>query len=303
MANGRKALLDWLNDFLQLDYIKVEQVASGAAHCQIMDAIHPGVVPLHKVDFNATLEYQFVKNFKVLQAVFKAVGNPKVIEVDKLVKARTLDNLEFLQWMKHYFDENYNSSIPYPALERRLKAQQAYAAALLKTGAPQKRTQAAVPVSVVDKENCVNMKNRATITKAAVVAVKPKSSIATTTSIRTKTAPATNTVVTELEAKIRNLTAEVAHLKHIVEGLEGERDFYFGKLRDVEILCQAYDPQRSDITTSEFVKKISNVLYAEEEEIQTTTTTTEIVENDKLDFPTTFDDDDPELIFLNGDTF
>ncbi len=98
---GRKGLLNWLNDFLQLDYTKVEQVASGAAHCQLMDAIHPGKGPwfcfnsydlcanvlpiyatgkvaLHKVNFDAKHDYEFVKNYKVLQEAFKDVGLNKV---------------------------------------------------------------------------------------------------------------------------------------------------------------------------------------------------------------------------------
>ena len=42
----------------------------------------------------------------------------KHIDVDKLIKAKYQDNLEFLQWMKKYFDMNYNGE-PYDALGRR----------------------------------------------------------------------------------------------------------------------------------------------------------------------------------------
>lgn len=39
-------------------------------------------------------------------------------QVDKLVKAKYQDNLEFCQWIKRYFDLNYSGE-PYNALQRR----------------------------------------------------------------------------------------------------------------------------------------------------------------------------------------
>ena len=42
----------------------------------------------------------------------------RYIDVDKLVKAKYQDNLEFLQWMKRFFDIKYNGQ-PYDAAGRR----------------------------------------------------------------------------------------------------------------------------------------------------------------------------------------
>ena len=44
-----------------------------------------------------------------------------------------------------------------------------------------------------------------------------------------------------------------------IEGMEKERDFYFGKLRDIEVVVQEY----SD-TDDVFASKILDVLYATE---------------------------------------
>ena len=44
-----------------------------------------------------------------------------------------------------------------------------------------------------------------------------------------------------------------------IEGMEKERDFYFGKLRDIEVVVQEY----SD-TDDTFASKILDVLYATE---------------------------------------
>ncbi len=44
-------------------------------------------------------------------------------------------------------------------------------------------------------------------------------------------------------------------MKLTVEGLEKERDFYFGKLRDVEVLCQEHE-----LTGGPVVRKVCSLL-------------------------------------------
>jgi len=51
----------------------------------------------------------------------------------------------------------------------------------------------------------------------------------------------------------------VSEYKLTVEGLEKERDFYFGKLRDIEVMCQECDDNNP------LIQKILDVLYATEE--------------------------------------
>lgn len=58
--------------------------------------------------------------------------------------------------------------------------------------------------------------------------------------------------------KIEELTAQVVDLKMSVEGLEKERDFYFGKLRDIEVMCQENEEGNP------LIQKILDVLYATE---------------------------------------
>lgn len=50
------------------------------------------------------------------------------------------------------------------------------------------------------------------------------------------------------------------NMKMTVDGLEKERDFYFGKLRDIEVLCQ--EAEENDATG--LVQKILAILYATE---------------------------------------
>jgi RP/EB family microtubule-associated protein len=47
-------------------------------------------------------------------------------------------------------------------------------------------------------------------------------------------------------------------MKLTTEALEKERDFYFGKLRDIEVLCQEATPD------NDLVNRITAILYATE---------------------------------------
>ena len=51
---------------------------------------------MSKVKWNAKHDYEFVENFKVLQQGFAKNDMKKHIDVDKLIKAKYQDNLEFL---------------------------------------------------------------------------------------------------------------------------------------------------------------------------------------------------------------
>jgi len=54
---------------------------------------------------------------------------------------------------------------------------------------------------------------------------------------------------------------QLVELKMSVDGLEKERDFYFGKLRDIEVMCQDCD---NGGDPPPIVQKILEVLYATE---------------------------------------
>lgn len=232
---GRNEILTWINNRLQLNLTRIEEAASGAVQCQMMDMTYPGVVPMHKVNFDAKTEYDFIQNYKVLQDVFNKLKIEKHIEVNRLVKGRPLDNLEFLQWLKRYCDsvnggimnENYNP------VERRIK------------GGKDRSSKGCLKTSKSLQSNI--MQNSASGDPVGLSKMSgPKSG-------RGGTLAGGANSLAEIEA----LSKEITDLKLSVDHLEKERDFYFAKLRDIELLCQT--PELEDLPMAVAIKKI---LYA-----------------------------------------
>jgi len=61
-------------------------------------------------------------------------------------------------------------------------------------------------------------------------------------------------------AQIEDLTNQLMESKLTIEGLEKERDFYFSKLRDIEVLAQEHEADGG-----EFTQRALQVLYATED--------------------------------------
>jgi RP/EB family microtubule-associated protein len=258
---GRKELLTWLNTFFKFNYDRIEQVCTGAAHCQIMDCLFPGQVPLNKVNFFARFDYEFIKNYKLLQNVFNKLNISKVIDVNRLIKGKYQDNLEFLQWMKRFFDTHYDGS-SYDALARRNQAIKEYdgkwtnkitsnANISILTGTPlATRTGPNSSVPILRKNNSVSV-----ICSAAKAHT-----------YRPVKIPASQSEET-IKNTIRHISIQNTELRQEVSNLERERDFYFQKLRDIEVLCQNFESNPNPLTTSSvIVDHIKRILYATDED-------------------------------------
>ena len=63
-------------------------------------------------------------------------------------------------------------------------------------------------------------------------------------------------------AQIEELNSQILEKNLTIEGLEKERDFYFGKLRDIEVLAQEHEAVEND--GPGFSQKVLGVLYATE---------------------------------------
>ncbi|KAF1352994.1 hypothetical protein EJ07DRAFT_168565 [Lizonia empirigonia] len=204
MGESRQELVAWLNNLLQLNITKVEQCGTGAALCQVFDSIFYDV-PMSRVKFNANTEYAYLQNFKILQNTFAKHQIDKPIRVESLVKCKMQDNLEFLQFVKTYWDQHFPGHEYDPVARRGGKAQHCR---------PRTRTPLAASGG------------------AASAALRE----------------------------------ENTQLKETVSGLERERDFYFSKLRDIELLIQQAMEADPELEKDEgLLKQIQNILYSTEE--------------------------------------
>jgi len=226
---SRTELLQWLNELLQINYTKVEQCGTGAAYTQVIDSIY-GDLPMSRVKFNAKHEYEYIANFKVMQNVFKVKKIDKPIVVEKLVKCKMQDNLEFLQWVKRFWDQNYGGQGYDPVARRK--------------GAPIEQPATVAPLGPSTSSsrtgNFATARGRTPVGGARAGSAQPE-------------------VVQQLRAQVQEMSV---HL----EGLEKERDFYFEKLREIEILVQAQlevleAEGKDDIT----LKEIQKILYSTED--------------------------------------
>eukprot|EP00485_Elphidium_margaritaceum_P013199 CAMPEP_0202686254 /NCGR_PEP_ID=MMETSP1385-20130828/2062_1 /ASSEMBLY_ACC=CAM_ASM_000861 /TAXON_ID=933848 /ORGANISM="Elphidium margaritaceum" /LENGTH=318 /DNA_ID=CAMNT_0049340789 /DNA_START=111 /DNA_END=1067 /DNA_ORIENTATION=- len=272
---GKNILIDWINNFLEINIDKVEECANGAIYCNLWDALHPGTIPMSRVDFTVKHEYDYMKNWKLVQTGFQKAGVEKLIPVQRLIKARYQDNLEFLQWMYKYARDTYNGDPDeptYDALGRRGKSKGGKEYRGSNQGGSRPRNRG--------KEN-----NRASRSTAPAQALPRPVSAANRNQYRTGTQSQRGSVsvgnnaasIAELEelrnenkrlsdsrdALQRSLTAiqaEHEELSNVAKDIETERDFYFNKVVSIEQILKQEEDQSMPL-----LKGVYEILYQTEQ--------------------------------------
>ncbi|XP_035014855.1 microtubule-associated protein RP/EB family member 1b isoform X2 [Hippoglossus stenolepis] len=231
---SRHDMLVWINESLQMNLTKIEMLCTGGAYCQFMDMLFANSVPLKKVKFGAKLEHEYIHNFKLLQVSFKKMGVDKIIPVDKLVKGKFQDNFEFVQWFKKFFDANYDGK-EYDPVEAR------------------------------QGQDAVSSSNAATsaLNKPPKKALNPAPQRPPVAKVAPKLAPVSvrKTGMGGGDEERTELMNELEILRSTYTDMEKERDFYFGKLRNIELICQEKEGE-SDPT----LQRIIDILYATDNE-------------------------------------
>jgi len=272
---GRAELLEFFNSLLGLNLQKIEQTATGAVACQLTEYIFPGSIPMSRVNWEARSDYEYIANYKLLQNAFTKHNVQRHVDVNKLIRAKYQDNLEFCQWMKAFFDQTGAHREEYDGKAVRARG---------KGGKKYNQQQ----------QNVKGPPTRSGSRGRAGRVVPPSRPVTTTTarggrsSSPQKKAPLreNNRLISnsaspelvkknkDLEAKNADLQAKNAEMETKMEDietamveLEKERDFYFGKLRNVELMLQVQqDKNFEGADLDSIVEKIFKVLYATAEE-------------------------------------
>lgn len=162
---------------------------------------------------------------------FAKHGIDRTVPVESLIKCKMQDNLEFLQWSKRFWDQYFPGG-DYDAVARR------------KASGP--------PAG-----------------NAAPASASTRTSTGASTTRKTGATPVSRPAPRALGSAAGGsaLKQENDQLKEAIGGLEKERDFYFSKLRDIELLIQNAVELNPKIEEEDggLVKNIQTILYSTEE--------------------------------------
>ena len=276
---------------------------------------------MSKVNWSAKMSHEYVGNYKLLQKAFTKNKVQRYVDVDKLIRGKYQDNLEFCQWLKAFWDmqngaggrENYDP-IAVRAKGKGGKTVATGASSGSRVRAPVRSSSSlssgrSVNAPVVGKARIGSSASSSSSTRPAtsrsprrVVSSSATSTTSTARSARkennvatnlpkasrkpTPTASTTNTSSasaaqvkkyqdeitkltsqqTDLQTKYSELQVTSTELEMNVVTVESERDFYFEKLRGVEVMLQVYkEKEESGGGSAEMkmvIDKIFKVMYA-----------------------------------------
>lgn len=163
------------------------------------------------------------------------------VDVDRLVKGKYQDNLEFMQWFKRFYEMTVSEQpSDYDPTAQRAKGKGGAAYSSSMGGKGGMSSVAKVTGASASSASARPATKASTSTAAAK---KVASSSASSSSSRP--APGKKTAASAasassgaLQQELDSLSATHAELQVEMSGIEKERDFYFDKLRDIEMMLQ-----------------------------------------------------------------
>nr|XP_032296075.1 microtubule-associated protein RP/EB family member 1 isoform X3 [Drosophila virilis] len=104
---SRNEIISWINETLDTDVEKIEDLCTGAAYCSLMDILFADLVKMRKVKFVCNQPTEYIENFRVLQQSFNEVHVNTPINIEQLVKGRFQDNYAFAIWFRLFYESNF----------------------------------------------------------------------------------------------------------------------------------------------------------------------------------------------------
>jgi len=251
-----------------------------------------------------------VANYKLLQNAFKKNKIQKYIDVDKLIRGKFQDNLEFCQWLKAFFDQTggINSAREgYDPVAVRAKGKGGKAVGKsvgvkksssarsvgtartgVSSGASRRTTSSSVssstpttgsrsprrPTSATSssssatrrqKENTTNTATASSSSSSARLPTNPrKTSVTASAATKAKYEDEIRSLKSEnttLKAKYSTLEHSSAETEMTLQTVESERDFYFEKLRGIELMLQVYKEKEEEEEGSGEVSKVMDSIF------------------------------------------
>jgi RP/EB family microtubule-associated protein len=247
---GKKQVLEWINSLLDVNLPKIEDTCSGAIACQLFHSMYPTSLAMTKVNWDAKNEYEYLKNYKLLQTGFAKRHITKIIEVDRLSRGKYQDNLEFMQWFKRFHELNSPEDLEYDGLSFRSKG---------KGGEKYKYNQTAGAAGAAPRSVTSALKN-SSISKAvrsrAPTGRAPSPQNSARGAEQAEEARVATLLAETLKVRNEELLDSNGELRASVDELEKERDFYFGKLRSIEQMLQEAEGNNLELS-----KPIFKILY------------------------------------------
>ncbi|XP_017074091.1 microtubule-associated protein RP/EB family member 1 [Drosophila eugracilis] len=233
---SRYEMLSWVNKTLQTNLSKVEEMCTGAAYCQLMDMLFPKSLPVRRIKFISNQEHEYFQNFKLLQASFNKLSVDKVVPIDRLVKGRFQDNLEFLQWFQKFFEANYKGRSYNPIIVRQ----------------------------GLDMGICSGLVS----SKSQKISKGPRETPEEPSTKSAEEAAKADTEKEAIEKEFLKLSNELKIYCEYTSTMEKEKEFYSTKLRNIKTLCQ--NSKVSDNRLSLILGQIIHVIYADQDGSTTT---------------------------------
>ena len=260
---GRSELLTWVNKTVESDYIKIEDLSDSVGFCQIIDAFFKNISKeMNSLKLNAINEIELKqKNLYLLNTLLGKAGCIKHIDPNKLSKGLFSTNLEFLQFLFDFIYKTFGSSLPkkkYRGLKRRIE--------ILKSQNGNKifkNITKYLPSHLITNEVMLKIEKDKFFNES-------ESDSDYTNEDELQIYEENNELQNKLdkyklffkllEDDLIGYVDENKKLNEEMHDIEEEKDYFLGKLQNINIFCENQNNKSQNIKTKEHCTNIINII-------------------------------------------